>query len=210
MFELCEVTYKNILDIPFLHIATQTACIVGPSGSGKSTLLRLLNRLLAPEHGTIFYNGSDISLLDAVALRRRVVMLGQTPVIYPGDIQENLQLGLLFSGRPPADDNALRAALERVGLNMALEDGCATLSGGERQRLCLARVMLMDAECYLLDEPSSALDRETERFVVDNLAQFTADRDRQLVMVTHSEAVAQAYPEGLIRLASGRVQEDSI
>ena len=208
MFEIRNLTFKNILNIPALRIATQTACIVGPSGSGKSTLLRMLNRLLAPDTGTVLYNGSDISALDAVALRRRVVMLGQTPVVYPGDIRDNLQIGLSFSGRGPAADEELRAVLARVGLEKGLDEGCATLSGGERQRLCLARVMLMGAECYLLDEPSSALDRETERFVVDNLAQFAAERDRQLVMVTHSEAVAQAYPQGLIRLENGQVREE--
>ena len=82
-------------------------------------------------------------------------MLGQTPVIYNGDLEENLQIGLRFSEKLPASRDRLLNALEQVKLNKPLDDPCLSLSGGEKQRLCLARVMLMDAEVYLLDEPSA-------------------------------------------------------
>ena len=204
MFNITDLKYKEILDIPRLAIDRPVTCIVGASGSGKTTLLRLLNRLSAPDEGKIEYNGEDIAAMDPVKLRRRVVMLGQMPVIYPGDIRDNLQIGLELSQRLPAPEGALRESLRSVGLDKGLDEGCGSLSGGEKQRLCLARVLLMDAETYLLDEPSSALDRETERFLMDHLAEFVRERDRQLIMVTHSEAVAGRYPGSTIRIEAGR------
>lgn len=206
MFHITGLKYKKILDIPRLTIDRPVTCIVGASGSGKTTLLRLLNRLSAPDEGKIEYNGEDIAAMDPVKLRRRVVMLGQTPVIYPGDIRDNLQIGLELSQRLPAPESALCESLRSVGLDKNLDEGCGALSGGEKQRLCLARVLLMDAETYLLDEPSSALDRETERFLVDHLAEFVRERDRQLIMVTHSEAVAGRYPGSTIRIEAGRTE----
>ena len=191
MFELNNVTFKHILHIQHVCLDRCVTCIIGPSGSGKTTMLRLLNRLNEAEQGTILYNGEDIQKLNPMELRRRVVMLGQTPVIYPGDIEENLQIGLRLSGRLPAT------------MHKELQESCERLSGGEKQRLCLARVMLMDAEVYLVDEPSSALDKETESFVIENLVHFVTERKRQLIMVTHSAEVSAKYPKSLLRIENG-------
>ena len=209
MFEIKDLTFKQILDIPNLTIGKTITCIIGASGSGKTTLLRMLNRLSAPDTGTIFYNGIDLSKTDAIKLRRNVVMLGQTPVLYGGAIRDNLQIGLEFSQKPLASDKALVESLERVSLDKKLDDLCDTLSGGEKQRLCLARVMLMDAQTYLLDEPSSALDQETEHFIIQNLTEFVTKRQKQLVMVTHSEQIAATYPESVIHLEGGRIVGES-
>lgn len=205
IFEIKNLKFKHILDIPELMLNRPVTCITGASGSGKTTLLRMLNRLNVPDSGTIRYNGTDISSVDSVRLRRRVVMLGQTPVIYGGDIRDNLQIGLEFSQKPPAGDNVLKDTLEQVGLSKGLDESCGTLSGGEKQRLCLARIMLMDAETYLLDEPSAALDSETEHFVIHNLAAFVTDRHKEMIMVTHSPAIAGEYSDGLVRIEKGRI-----
>ena len=205
MFEVKNLKFKHILDIPNLKIEQQITCIVGTSGSGKTTLLRMLNRLNVPDEGSVLYNGIDISTMNAVELRRKVVMLGQTPVLYSGTIRDNLQIGLEFSQKPPASDDALNESLVRVGLKKSLDDFCGTLSGGEKQRLCLARVMLMNADTYLLDEPSSALDQETEHFIIQNLADFAKEFNKQLIMVTHSENIAHEYKDSVIRLESGKV-----
>ena len=204
MFEIEGLRYKHILDVERLRIDRPITCIVGASGSGKTTLLRHLNRLCEPEAGVIRYDGVSLAELDPVALRRRVVMLGQTSVIYDGTVADNLQAGLQFSQRLPAAREALEQVLEQVGLSKGLDEWCDKLSGGEKQRLCLARILLMDAETYLLDEPSAALDRETEGFVVDRLADFVRERGRTLVIVTHSEQVSGRFPGSVIRMEAGR------
>ncbi|TWH46261.1 ATP-binding cassette domain-containing protein [Sporomusa sp. KB1] len=207
MFEVKNLKFKGILDIPFLRISNSISCIVGPSGSGKTTLLRMLNCLNTPDEGQIFYQGQDIACMDTVQLRREVVMLGQTPVIYSGTVEDNLQIGLQFSQKPPATAAAMKKSLARVELDKELTSSCHTLSGGEKQRLCLARVMLMGAEVYLLDEPSAALDKNTERFIIDNLAKFVLEENKQLVMITHSEQIAQTFNNAIIRMENGRVVE---
>lgn len=207
MFEVSNLKFKNILDIPFLCINKPITCIVGSSGSGKTTLLRMLNNLNAPDKGTIIYNGNDISKMDILNLRRQVVMLGQTSVIYSGSVEDNLQIGLYFSKKLPASISAMKESLARVELNKCLSDGCGNLSGGEKQRLCLARVMLMGAETYLLDEPSAALDKETEQFIIGNLSRFVLENNKQLIMVTHSEQIAGKFSDSMIRIENGKVKE---
>lgn len=207
MFELTNIKFKNILDIPSLVINRPITCIVGSSGSGKTTLLRMLNCLNVPDAGTIVYNGQELSKMDTIKLRRKVVMLGQTPVIYSGTIEDNLQIGLEFSKKLPASSSAMKEVLERVELNKTLTDNCTNLSGGEKQRLCLARVMLMDGETYLLDEPSAALDKETEQFIIDNFTSFVLENNKQLIMVTHSEQIAEKFPSSIIRIEKGKVTE---
>ncbi|EKQ57260.1 MULTISPECIES: ATP-binding cassette domain-containing protein [unclassified Clostridium] len=207
MFEIRNLKYKNILDISFLRINKPITCIIGPSGSGKTTLLRMLNCLNVPDEGAIYYNNNDISKMDTIKLRRNVVMLGQTPVIYSGTIEDNLQIGLEFSKKKEASQDILKETLERVELNKQLSDGCGNLSGGEKQRLCLARVMLMDADTYLLDEPSAALDKETEQFIIDNFSKFVLENNKELIMITHSEQIARKFPDSLIRIEEGKVTE---
>ena len=207
MFEVNNLKFKNILDIPFLCINKPITCIVGSSGSGKTTVLRMLNALNVPDSGTIIYNNNDISKMDTLKLRRQVIMLGQTPVIYSGSVEDNLQIGLYFSKRVPASISAMKEGLERAELNKCLSDGCGNLSGGEKQRLCLARVMLMDAETYLLDEPSAALDKGTEQFIIENLSRFVLENNKQLIMVTHSEQIAEKFSDSIIRIENGKITE---
>ena len=184
MFEIKKLKFKHILQIDHLMIDRQITCLIGPSGSGKTTLLRMLNRLNEAEEGSIYFNGVDIKEMHPIKLRRKIIMLGQTPILYSGTIADNLQIGLRLSEQPLADENRLLAYLDKVGLHKE-------------------RVLLMDADVYLADEPSSAMDKETESFVIDNLVTFVKEHDKQLVMVTHSSEIAQRYPHGLLELAQG-------
>ena len=207
MFLVKNLRFKQILDIPYLLLDRPIVCIAGASGSGKTTFLRMLNRLNVPDEGTVLYNGQDLASMDTIKLRRNVVMLGQTPVIYSGTVEDNLQIGLRFSQKPPADTNMMKEIISRLELKIALDAHCQNLSGGEKQRLCLARVMLMDAETYLLDEPSAALDSKTERIIVDVLADFVRKKNKQLVMISHSGYIAQLFQDSVVRIDNGRVVE---
>ena len=203
MFEIKKLKFKHILQIDHLMIDRQITCLIGPSGSGKTTLLRMLNRLNEAEEGSIYFNGVDIKEMHPIKLRRKIIMLGQTPILYSGTIADNLQIGLRLSEQPLAAENRLLAYLDKVGLHKELIVTYENLSGGEKQRLFLALVLLMEADVYLADEPSIAKDKETESFVIDNLVTFVKEHDKQLVMVTHSSEIAQRYPHGLLELAQG-------
>lgn len=207
MFAIRDLKYRSILEIEELILDRPIHCLTGPSGSGKTTLLRHLNRLNEPDSGQIDYNGNPLREIDPVALRRKVVMLGQNPVIYDGTIADNLQVGARLAQQPLPGREAMERALERVGLAQPLDGFCDKLSGGERQRLCMARVMLMEAETYLMDEPSAALDRETEGFMISNLAAFAAEKGRQLILVSHSPQVSEMFREGRVLLEGGKIKE---
>ncbi|SFR86827.1 ABC transporter ATP-binding protein [Anaeromicropila populeti] len=206
MFSLNNVKYRHILNIQELTIKEhKITCIVGQSGSGKSTLLRLLNKLISCDSGDILFNNVHVNMINSVELRRNVVMLPQLPVIYPGTIKENLLIGLKFVEKPFVDDTKLYQILKLVHLNKVLDDDCNQLSGGEKQRLALARVILLDPDVFLLDEPSSALDEETERIIIEKLVDLTKKKNKTLIMVTHSKKVAETYSEYIIEISQGKV-----
>ncbi|MDF2520082.1 MAG: transporter ATP-binding protein [Clostridia bacterium] len=208
MFQIIDLKYKNILDIKELEIPGQRiTCIVGQSGSGKTTLLRMLNKLISPDSGKILYNDENLKEIDSIGLRRKVVMLPQTPVIFNGTIRDNLQIGLKLAEKPEAADSELLEILEKVHLKKGLDENADKLSGGEKQRLALGRVMLLKPEVLLLDEPSSALDEETEQLIIESVVEFSKRNNRTLIMVTHSKKVADTFADNIIEIKEGKVVE---
>lgn len=206
MFSLKKVIYKHILEINDLNIKRyKVTCIVGESGSGKSTLLRLLNKLISYDSGEIFYNGQSLNSINSIELRRNVGMLPQLPVIFPGSIKDNLLIGLKFAEKPLVDDKKLRTILNIIHLNKNLDDNSDKLSGGERQRLALGRLILIDPDVFLLDEPSSAMDEKTENIIIKTLVSYIQETNKTLIMVTHSKKVAQTYAENIIEIHQGKV-----
>lgn len=163
MFELKNVQFKNILNIDNLIIDDSgLTMIIGPSGSGKSTLLKMLDDIISPDSGDILYKGDNISSYKAHELRRKIIMQSQFPAIFEGNVRDNLNIARKFSGLPTLDDENLKELLNIVLLDKKLNDEPKDFSGGEKTRLSIARVLAMDAEVYLFDEPTSSLDDETE------------------------------------------------
>lgn len=205
-FSLHNVRFLDVLDIAALDIATgRVTAIVGKSGSGKSTLLRLLNKLISPTAGTITWHGQDLATIDPIQHRRRVVMLAQQPVIFDGTVRDNLLIGRRFAEMAPVDDDLLRRTLETVQLDQPLDTSTATFSGGEKQRLAFGRVLIMQPDTLLLDEPSSALDEGTEYAVISGTLAWAREHDITCIMVTHASEIAREFADQIIELEDGRV-----
>ncbi|WP_088186566.1 ABC transporter ATP-binding protein [Desulfosporosinus sp. FKA] len=205
MFEFYDVKYKDVLDLPKLEIKQkEITTLVGTSGSGKTTILRMLNKLISPTQGRIIFNGTDLRQINSVAHRRTVSMLSQSPAIFDGSIRDNLNVGLRFQERELARDKDLNHILEQVALNKSLDDSANTLSGGEKQRLALGRILLLNSKVYLLDEPSSALDDETEEMIIQMLTEHVKREKKTIVLVTHSKAIAEKYSDTIIEISKGR------
>lgn len=201
IFVLQNVKYKNILDIDKMTIPIGVVtCVIGESGSGKSTLLKLLNQIISADSGIIQYRGKNVEELDVTELRRQVIMLQQHPVIYKGTIRDNLLIGLQLSEKPIVGEEMLQKALQELNVRKQLDEDASNLSGGEKQRIAIARVMLMDPDVYLLDEPSSALDENTEDLIIQQLVATVKRRNKTLVMVTHSKKVANQYADNIIEI----------
>jgi phosphate transport system ATP-binding protein len=171
--------------------------ILGPSGAGKTTLLRCLNRLsdLVPElvvSGDVRLHGESIygRGVDVDALRSRVGMIFQQPVVFPGSIAGNVLFGVRRTRRlprrawPERIERALREAALWNEVNHRLREPAARLSVGQQQRLCLARVLACEPEILLLDEPTSALDEGATREIEELILRL---RERHaIVLVTHN------------------------
>ncbi|MEV7288214.1 thiol reductant ABC exporter subunit CydD [Streptomyces sp. NPDC093252] len=182
----------------------ETVALVGPSGTGKSTLLNVLLGFVRPSAGRVRVGGADLADLDPEQWRSRIAWVPQRPHLYAASIAENVRLA-----RPDADDTALRRALADAGALEfvdALPEGAATvlgedgagLSAGQRQRLALARAFLADRPVLLLDEPTAALDGETEAEVVRAVGRLAAGRT--VLLVVHRPALL-AVADRVVRLA---------
>ncbi len=204
MFKIKNLKYKNILNIDNLQIERQkVTCIVGESGSGKTTLLRMLNKMITCDSGEILYNESPIANFDSIKLRREVVMLPQTPIIYEGSIKDNLLIGIDFSEKKIPNDDELLVVLKSIGIDKNLDDLPENLSGGEKQRLAIARVLLLKPEVLLLDEPSSALDEKNELNIISLITTYIRDYDKTLIIVTHSKKVSSIFADNIVKLRNG-------
>lgn len=169
--------------------AGSSVALVGRSGAGKSTLVKLLLRFYEPTAGVIRIDGQSIGDVDLASVRRRVAIVPQDPVLFSGTIEENLRFG-----RPDADPDEVRSALERSGAAEfvdRLPDGLATwvgergvtLSGGQRQRLAIARAFLVDAPILVLDEATSQLDPASEKLLGAALARLI--QGRTAILIAH-------------------------
>jgi putative ABC transport system ATP-binding protein len=207
MFDLKNVWVDGILQIEHLTIPeNQFTCILGPSGSGKSTMLRLLNDLSSPDEGEIFFKSKPVSETDPLQLRRTVVMVPQAPVIFEGSIEDNLQIGLSFSGKEAVDAHEMESLLKLFMLDKKISDEAENLSGGEKQRLSWARAMLLDPEVFLLDEPTSALDEETARTVLTRFYEYAKKNAKTVIMITHSKELAELVAELTIDMSKYSIE----
>jgi len=182
--------------------------LVGPSGAGKTTVLQLLLRFRDPQAGRVLVDATDIRLVEPQALRGRLGLVAQEPMIFSASVADNIRYG-----RPEADDAAVLAAARAAAAAdfiAALPEGMAThlgargvtLSGGQRQRIAIARAILRDPPILLLDEATSALDAESEQAVQQALA--AAARGRTTLVVAHRLATVRRA-DRIVVMEAGRI-----
>jgi ATP-binding cassette subfamily B protein len=186
----------------------ETVALVGPSGAGKSSVFQLLMRFYDPTAGRVRFDGVDLRELDPAALRARIGLVPQEPVIFSANAWDNIRYG-----RPEASDDEVRAAasaaaatefLDRLpdGFDSFLGEKGVRLSGGQRQRIAIARAILREPALLLLDEATSSLDAESERLVQDALERLR--RGRTTLIIAHRLATVLAADRILV-LDHGRL-----
>jgi len=182
--------------------------LIGPSGAGKSTLLRCLNRLvdLTPGlqmRGEVLLHGQSIHApgTDVNALRARIGMIFQQPVIFPVSIAENVLFGAkrLCALTRPAKAELVESALREAALWDEVKDrlrsAAGNLSVGQQQRLCLARALAVQPEIILMDEPTSALDPRATQAIEDLILRLKPRHT--IIIVTHNVAQARRVTDWL-------------
>lgn len=205
MFELINIEYKEIITIPHLRLNEGFTALLGASGSGKTTILKMLCKMISPTQGRILFRGKDLQQIDSVTHRRTVMMLTQNPAIFNGTIRDNLIAPFRLQEKDDPGDERILEVLIKVQLNKDLEMQAHLLSGGEKQRLALARVLLCDPAVYLLDEPSSSLDDDTEDEILRMVSEAAKARGKSVIMVSHSRSTAEKYAEEIIEMGNGAI-----
>jgi putative ABC transport system ATP-binding protein len=191
----------RLLDWVSTHIKSgRCTAVIGHSGAGKSTLLRVLNRLQEPTTGRVLLDGAPIAETDVLALRRRVGLVAQRPVLLTARVTDETRVG-----RPDLPPHRVVELLQRVGLPAGFGDRrTAELSGGEAQRACLARALAVEPEVLLLDEPTSALDGPNAALITE-LARDHVTSGGTVVLASHDLAVVRSVADWVLVLDGGRL-----
>ena len=189
--------FQALRDVSVTIAARQITALIGPSGCGKTSFLRCLNRMNdlisgARVVGEVLLDGRDIyhEATDVAVLRKRVGMVFQTPNPFPMSIYDNVAYGPRLHGRPSRSqldeivEKSLRGAALWEEAKDTLRKSALDLSGGQQQRLAIARVLAVEPEVLLMDEPCSALDPTAtfriEELMIELMTRYT------IVIVTHN------------------------
>ena len=186
---------KALIDITLDLPLGQVIAFVGPSGAGKTSLAYLLPGFLKPTRGRVLVDGKDMQDLDIDSVRSHVTYVFQEHMLLAESIRDNLLLA-----NPGASDDEIINALTMAdcssfindmpeGINTILGRSGSTLSVGQQQRLCIARGLIRDAKILILDEPTAALDPESENLLFKSLDQIS--RDRLLIVIAHRLSTVQ-------------------
>ena len=219
IIEFSNVTFAypntiNLFDEFSLNInAGGFYLIQGPSGSGKSTFLRLVNRLEEPSGGHILFEGEQLSFYNPALLRRSVLYIQQTPTSLGMTVRQNLLRAFSFRynrNLSAPTDEELRTHLDNFLLNsIDLDADTHTLSVGQLQRLCFIRGLLLNPKVLLLDEPASALDKESGRIVEETAQRFCAESGLTVLMASHRPFEAKNVECSVLKIFNGHLEEVS-
>jgi len=192
-FEQVSFAYRAdtpvLRDMSFMAEPGLVTAFVGPSGGGKTTIFNMLLALYSPDRGTIRLDGQNYADVAPDSIRRLIAYVGQDVFLFHGTIRHNIGLG-----RPGASEADIVAAAKAAhaeefisrfpgGYDTMVGEQGTQLSGGQRQRIAIARALIRNAPIILLDEPTAALDSESERFVEDAMGKLI--KGRTTLVIAH-------------------------
>ncbi|MEO8305194.1 MAG: ABC transporter ATP-binding protein [Betaproteobacteria bacterium] len=217
-----EITFEHVAfgygvetpvltDVSFTIKPGQVVGVVGPTGSGKSTVVSLVPRFYDPLGGRVLIDGVDIATMKLAALRSQIGFVLQETVLFRGTIRENIAYG-----RPGATDDEVTAAAKLAnadefiskmphGYDSVVGERGDTLSGGQRQRIGIARAVIRNSPIMILDEPTAALDTESEKLVIEGLERLM--KGRTVIMIAHRLSTIRDADK-IIVLKGGVVAEE--
>ena len=183
-------THPDVLhSISFEAKPGETVALVGLTGSGKTTAVSMIPRFYDPQGGRVLIDGHDVREYDLRALRERIALVQQDPVLFRGTIAENIRYGRLGASDEDVREAAIAAHADEFiarlekGYETEIGETGSGLSGGERQRMSIARAVLKDAPILILDEPTSSLDAISEEIVFSALRRLR--EGRTTIVIAH-------------------------
>jgi polar amino acid transport system ATP-binding protein len=187
----------------------ETIAIIGPSGSGKSTLLRCINRLEEPTSGQVFINNEKLTARNRRKLCLKIGMVFQNFNLFPHmNVKDNLiysPLNVLGVQKNIAEEKA-EHLLEKFSLKQKLSSKPSDLSGGQKQRVAICRALMMNPEIILFDEPTSSLDPEVIKDIIDAI--LILKSQITMIVVTHHLKFAKSIADRIIFMDHGQALAD--
>ena len=195
-------------NVSFRVTPGSTLALLGPSGSGKSTIVNLLLRLYDPGRGVIEMDGRNIATLDRKEVRRQISVVMQEPFLYLKTIRENLAVGRPAATHEEIAEASVTASVHETilqfehGYETLVGERGITLSGGQRQRVALARALLKEPVILILDDALSAVDTETESFILEALQ---SRRGRHTTIVIAHRLSTLMHADEILVFDRGRI-----
>ncbi len=181
----------------------KTTALIGANGSGTSTLLNLCAFLESPQYGQLLFMGQPVNQSDLTPYRRRVGFLAQKPFMLRGTVFDNIDLALRIHGKKQRVEKIQRV-LQQLDISHCAEQQAKQLSGGELQKVALARMLVLEPEVLLLDEPFSYLDQSSAQSLELFLRLYTQETGKTLVFSTHDRLQGFALADEVLALAQGK------
>jgi len=211
--ELRNVTHrydgKMVLDIPHLSIEKgRIYGVVGPNGSGKTTLLSIMNLLIRPTTGQLFFGRKPITYEEGsrMEIQRSMAMTLQTPYLFNTTVEGNIVYGLRARGISRKNRAVLiEDVLHQVGLRGLAKRRARELSGGELQLVAIARALVIEPKILFLDEPTANVDARNIRGLQEVIAAINGDRGTTIVLTTHDLPQAYRVAHHVFPLFEGRL-----
>jgi general L-amino acid transport system ATP-binding protein len=191
----------------------EVVVIVGPSGSGKSTFIRTINRLERHDGGRIVVDGIELTddLRNIERIRSEIGMVFQSFNLFPHlTVLQNVTLAPRNVRRwpkPEAEEKAMQL-LDRVGIPEQARKFPAQLSGGQQQRVAIARALAMEPKIMLFDEPTSALEPEMIKEVLDVMKALASEIQMTMIVITHEIGFAKEVADRILFFDEGRIVEE--
>jgi phosphonate transport system ATP-binding protein len=199
----------------------QMVGIIGRSGAGKSTLLRLMNRLIEPTDGSLYFEGQDVTALKGAALRqwrsRCAMIFQQFNLVNRLDVITNVLIGrvghrptlsTLVKRFTPAERAMAIQALYRLDMDAQALQRTETLSGGQQQRVAIARALMQEPQVLLADEPIASLDPHNAAKVMEALRTINREDGITVIVNLHHLDTARESCDRIVGMAGGRVVFD--
>ena len=185
--------------------------VIGKIGSGKSTLAKLILNLYSPTNGSVLIDNTDVRQIDPVDIRKAIGYVPQEPYLFLGTIKDNITIGEAFASDEDLIEAAKIAGLNdflgkhEAGFDLTVGERGDGLSGGEKQSITLARALISRPNFIILDEPTNAMDLQTERNFIQNLKNII--KNKTLILLTHKMSVLELV-DRVIVLHEGKIIAD--
>ena len=200
---------RQVLNLEHLALEKHKIyALVGPNGAGKTTLLNILAFLDQPTFGTLRFCSIKVSRTQQhlLALRRRVVLVDQSPILFTGSVLQNIEFGLKIRGiSRKLRENRVSEVLDLVQMTDFLLADAHKLSGGETKRIALARALAIEPEVLLLDEPTANVDVENQKIILNILEQINSEQKTSILMSTHYLSQSRNLAHHTLMLDHGRL-----